>query len=52
MNEYKWHCPIRVQAKDKTEAKMRLEYRLKALLLHPDGIDKKDIQDISPLNKE
>ena len=38
MKEYTFNAPI-VQARNKEEAKRFLEDRIKALLLHPDGID-------------
>lgn len=45
MKRYIWNCPIVVQAKDEEEAKERLEKRVKAYLLRPAGIDKKDLQE-------
>ena len=45
MEIYKYDCPIIVQASNIEEAKKYLETRLMVLLLHPDGVNIKDIKE-------
>ena len=41
---YKWNCGVSVQAHDIDEAKEKIESRVRNLLIHPDGIDKDEIE--------
>ncbi len=45
MKQWRLISPV-VQGKNKEEAKRNLEARLKALLLHPDDITDKEIEEV------
>lgn len=46
LKKYKYHCPIIVQGRNKEEAKHHIEERLKAILLHPDGIRLEHVEEV------
>ena len=44
LKRYHYAPKWKVQASNKEEAKIRIEARLKTILLHPDGINSKEIE--------
>lgn len=50
LKQWRWNCPIVVQANNVEEARERIEQRLKAALLHPEGL--KDFGTIEVISHE